>query len=238
MMQATTVQPPIPPTPAPVPSTPAPEGGNMRILAPSAGVGPADVYRAMREQRSELSEQLEQLEEKRSDLQRQIQQADDGTEAGLQARIKEIDARISATDAKLAEANAAVATAAAVPGAIVPEPERPERTDPEAMLGIGGSLTVVMLMPIIIAYARRIWRRGATVISPVPQDVRDRLDGLANAVETIGLEVERIGEGQRFMTKVLTESGARGLGQGAAGSIPLPQRDLEQARRSEGSTVR
>ena len=238
-MQATTAQPPVPPTPAPapLPPTPAPAGGGMRIVSPVAGAGPADVYRAMREQRSELMEQLEELEDKRSDLQRQIQQENSGTEAGLQARIKEIDARISATDAKIAEANAAVAAAAAIPGAVVQEPPEPERTDPEAMLGIGGSFVMICLLPIIIAYSRRIWRRGATVISPVPQDVRDRLDGLANAVESIGIEVERIGEGQRFMTKVFSESGVRGIGQGA-GSIPLQQRELEHAHRPEGSSVR
>jgi hypothetical protein len=207
-MQATTTQPPTP-TPAPQPpERTAIAGGGVRLAAPVAGVGPADVYRAMREARSELVEQLDDLEDKRSDLQRQIQQADDGTEAGLQARIKEIDARISATDAKIAEANASVAAAAAVPGAVVQEPPQPERTDPEAMLGIGGSFVVVCLLPIIIAYSRRLWRRGATVISPVPQDVRDRLDGLANAVETIGLEVERIGEGQRFVTRLLAERAA------------------------------
>jgi hypothetical protein len=204
----------------------------MQLQSPVAGVGPADVYRAVREQRSELTDQLNDLEEKRSDLQREIQRADNGTDAGLQARLKEIDARISATDAKLAETNAAVANAAAVPGAIVPDPPQQHRTDPEAMLGIGGSLTLIMLMPIIIAYSRRIWRRGATVIAPVPQDVRDRLDGLANAVETIGLEVERIGEGQRFITKVLSESGTRGLGQGAAAPNPVSQREPEHACRS------
>lgn len=228
-MQSSTPQPPSPPTP---PTPPLLPGGSLRIESPVAGAGPADVYRALRDQRSELAEQVGDLEDKRSELNREIQRANDGTEAGLQARIKEIDARISATDAKLAEANAAVAAAAAVPGAVVEVP-RFERTgpDPDAVLGIGSSILVVCLLPIIIAYSRRIWRRGATVIAPVPQDVRDRLDGLAHAVESIGLEVERIGEGQRFMTKVFTEQG-RGLGAGPAGPIAVPQRDQEHVRRS------
>jgi len=78
--------------------------------------------------------------------------------------------------------------------------------------------TVCVLMPIAIAYARRIWKRGATIIAPVPQEVRDRLDRMSEAVESIALEVERIGEGQRFVTKVMSESG-RSLGAGAAQPI-------------------
>ena len=218
-------------------------------LVPPTGAGPQDVYRAMREQRSELAEQLEDLEEKRSELQREIRQADDGTREGLQAWVKELDARISATDAKLDAANAAVASAAAIPGAIVPEPPREERTDPAEIVGIVGGMSMVLLFPIVIAYARRLWKRGATIIAPVPQDVRDRLDGLSHAVESIGLEVERIGEGQRFMTKVFAEQGGRGLSAGAygaaaygaaaPGTMPASQqREMEPARRGEGGAPR
>lgn len=224
-MQAQAVQ--VPPLPSP-PSVP----GVNRISAPT-GAGPADVYTAMREQRSELRTQLERLEEKRSELQQELRQdGNDASNAGILARLKEIDTRISATDAQLAEADKAVAQAAAVPGAVVPDPPREHRTDPAEILGIGGSMLLVLLFPLMVAYARRIWRRSGTVIAPVPQDVRDRLDQLSHAVDSIGLEVERIGEGQRFITKVFSEQTARAaLGAAAVGHVPVQQREREQAPR-------
>jgi hypothetical protein len=43
---------------------------------------------------------------------------------------------------------------------------------------------------------------------------------MEHAVEATSLEVERIGEGQRFLTKLFTEGeGARSLGAGAAQPI-------------------
>jgi len=67
---------------------------------------------------------------------------------------------------------------------------------------------VVVLLPISIAFARRIWRRSAAVVSSLPQEVMDRLTRLDHAVDSIAVEVERIGEGQRFMTRVLAEKGS------------------------------
>ncbi|HYW33194.1 MAG TPA: hypothetical protein VE869_16955 [Gemmatimonas sp.] len=212
--------------PAPVlaPAPPPPPAvTNLQIQAPS-GAGPADVYRAARSQREVLGDQLEGLEEKRAELMRESDRENAGPiSEGTLARIKEIDARISAVDAQIAAADATVAQAAAIPGAIVREPELPETTDYEAIVGMSLFFSFACFFPFIIAYSRRMWRRGATVIAPVPQDVRDRLDQVSNAVDSIGLEVERIGEGQRFITKVLSDQGSRGL---AAGG----QREMEAVR--------
>ena len=58
--------------------------------------------------------------------------------------------------------------------------------------------------PLARAFARRIegGRRDAT---PMPADVSDRLDRIERGVEAIALEVERISEGQRFVTKLMAE---------------------------------
>lgn len=213
-------------------ATPAPAQAPSvtQILAPVAGVGPANVYRALKDQRNELQDQLESLEDKRRDLQQALSR-DDGpaSDIGIEARIKEIDARISALDAQIAQSNGALAKAASVPGAVVPEPRREERTDPAEIVGIISGTSALLLFPIVIAYCRRIWRRGATVIAPVPQDIRDRLEGLASAVDSIGLEVERIGEGQRFITRVMSEPTARAaIGQPVAVPVAVPVRPADR----------
>jgi hypothetical protein len=43
----------------------------------------------------------------------------------------------------------------------------------------------------------------------VPHDVTTRLERIEQAVDTIAIEVERISEGQRFVTKVLVQRPAQ-----------------------------
>jgi hypothetical protein len=64
----------------------------------------------------------------------------------------------------------------------------------------------VILFPVVRAWARRIENRGA-VPQSVPADVTARLERIERAVESVAVEVERISEGQRFVTKVLADRG-------------------------------
>jgi len=61
---------------------------------------------------------------------------------------------------------------------------------------------VAIGMPIARAYARRLESRPATA---VPSDVSARLERMEQAIDSIAVEVERISEGQRFTTKLLTD---------------------------------
>lgn len=63
---------------------------------------------------------------------------------------------------------------------------------------------VIIGLPIMRAIARRI-ERGTPQPAQIPNDVRQQLQQLSASVEAIAIEVERISEGQRFTTKVLTE---------------------------------
>ncbi len=204
----------------------APARAASEIAVISRSASAADVYTAARNSRKELRNTLESLESKRSDLSRELADSDtpEAAKAGLTARIKELDARITSVDQQMAQAEQAVATAAAVPGAVVEPPPYRREGPPDEVFAIPIVFTIAVLMPIAIAYARRIWKRGATVIAPIPKEVQDRMEQLSEAVESIGLEVERIGEGQRFITKVFSETNARLLNAGAAQPIAVPQR--------------
>jgi hypothetical protein len=217
-----------PPAPPAVPAPPAP-AVDLIASAQTGSASATDVWNAAKAQRSELRNQLDRLEDQKRDLLNDLQRENLPSEAkpGVEARLKEVDARISATDKLIAQADLAVAKAAAVPGAVVEPPPFRRDGPPEEFFAIPIVFTIFVLAPIAIAYARRIWKRGATVIAPVPAEVRQRLDQLGDAVESIALEVERIGEGQRFVTKVMTESG-RSLGAGAAQPIPVPQAQAER----------
>jgi hypothetical protein len=57
--------------------------------------------------------------------------------------------------------------------------------------------------PIARAYASRIERKPGD--AAIPPDVAMRLERMETAIDSIAVEVERISEGQRFTTKLLSE---------------------------------
>ena len=85
----------------------------------------------------------------------------------------------------------------------------------DIVVPIAGMITGIVMvvgLPIAIAYARRMWR--APIASPPSQELIARLDRMEHAIDAIAVEVERISEGQRFTTKLLSDresEGARAL---------------------------
>ena len=65
------------------------------------------------------------------------------------------------------------------------------------------------LVPVGAYLATRIWRRRKPVSAALPSDYSDRLTRLEQSVDAVAIEVERIGEGQRFMTRLFTEPRSR-----------------------------
>ncbi|HEV7837619.1 MAG TPA: hypothetical protein VGO75_06065 [Gemmatimonadaceae bacterium] len=63
---------------------------------------------------------------------------------------------------------------------------------------------IIIGLPLARAFARRMDRRGAA--PQISNEVSAQLNQISQAVDAIALEVERISEGQRFTTKLLTES--------------------------------
>ena len=74
---------------------------------------------------------------------------------------------------------------------------------------------VIIFLPLARAFARKMDRRSGA--PQVPAEVSAQLEHLNRAVDAIALEVERISEGQRFTTRLLTDQreSAPGLTTGA-----------------------
>lgn len=65
-------------------------------------------------------------------------------------------------------------------------------------------ITIVTVgTPLVRALARRWDREGAT--PRIPADVSARLERMEQTIDAMAVEMERISEGQRFMTKLLAE---------------------------------
>lgn len=123
-----------------------------------------------------------------------------------QVQLEQINAQIDElqTERDMARAfglqgppTARVATTAPPPPAFDPALTR-ER---ERMIGAGA---FIVLVPLVVALSRRLWHRGAPRVA-VDIENSPRLQRIEQAIESIALEVERIGEAQRFTTKLLAD---------------------------------
>jgi prefoldin subunit 5 len=193
-------------------------------------VSASAIYEALRNQRSELANQLENLEDKRRDLSQRLEEPtiSSADKKGLEQRITEIDGRISTLDKSIADAEAQIARAAAVPGAVVPPKPIPREGPPEEAFVLGGMFIIIVLLPLSIAMARRIWRRGVATITKLPAELAERLTRIEQGMDAVAMEVERIGEGQRYMSRLFAEDGSmRAIGAGAAEPVEVKAREAE-----------
>ena len=75
-------------------------------------------------------------------------------------------------------------------------------------------------------------RTSRTLSVTLPPEMSQRMESLERGVEAIAIEVERIGEGQRYIAQSLAERGdLPALGAGAAQSIRVRQRAGVEERR-------
>ena len=193
-----------------------------------------EVYRALVSQQDILSNQVNQAQRTREQLVNQLSSGDQSaaTKISLEKRIASIDAQIADLDLQIANANKAVATAAGVPGATVRPPDPPRNGPPDEAYALGALFMVIVLLPMSLAFTRRIWRRSARAEVTLPPEMSQRMESLERGMDAIALEVERIGEGQRFVTQALTERGEiRAVGAGAAEPVPVKLREQVEKRR-------
>jgi hypothetical protein len=70
-------------------------------------------------------------------------------------------------------------------------------------------LSIIFIMfPLAVGAARAIFKRSARPGPPpaVFTETAQRLERLEASVDAIAIEIERVSEGQRFVTKLLSES--------------------------------
>jgi hypothetical protein len=127
--------------------------------------------------------------------------------SALEQEIARLEARDSRIEADLEEVShrlSASAVASQAPPPALP-PIQPGFPD-DAIAAIGIVAVVVFLAPISLAIARLIWKYGTAVRSSRTGDSETRLDRVDQSLDAIAVEVERIAEGQRYVTRLLSES--------------------------------
>ena len=217
-LQATATQTPAPNAPTPTAAPPAiatsvPEAisaslDGMVFKMPTT----AAEMRAMLEMREELSNQLRSAARRREDLAEEVTGTVATLRPGLQSRIDLLDQRILQIEQDIATTGALVARARGQ-FALTDQPDRPPFNEGRDVnfTAVGVLFTLFVLGPIAISMARNIWRRGSRPqgAAQLERENADRLSRLEQSVDTIAVEVERISEGQRFVTKLLNDSANR-----------------------------
>jgi hypothetical protein len=213
--------PTAPPSPVVVIEGAAGSAGPITISAPRS----ARDIEAIQARRDELSSQLRSVDSRRSKLISQLRSTGDPTATkGLQDRLALLDARQLQIETEIQQTGQQLSSASA--GLIATTAGGP------VFAGLSGGqslalsivFTIFVLGPLAIGFARTLFKRASRPALPpaVFNEAAQRLERVEAAVETIALEIERISEGQRFVTKLLSENQpAPQLGAGQRSAEPI-----------------
>lgn len=182
----------------------APGAGTFTIAIPMS----ARELAVLKAQREELSTQLQSVDSRRSKLISQLKQTGDQTAIkGLEDRLALLDKRQLQLESDLAETGQQLSS---VPAGLVAS-----AGSPIIFAGLGSGQVVAISIvsvifvfaPLAIGFARTLWKRSSQPALPPAAltETVQRLERLEGAVDTIAIEIERISEGQRFVTKLLSE---------------------------------
>jgi archaellum component FlaC len=178
---------------------------NVFTLAPPLT---ARDIRAIRERREELSDQLTSASGRRSRLVEQLNETTNETaRQGLEERIALLDKRmlqletdIAATGQQLTSAPAGLLAATEATSTFMPGLGSGQVT------AVSIVFTVAVLGPIALGLARMMFKRSSRPVLPAAfTETAQRLERLEQSIDTIAIEIERVSEGQRFVTKLLSE---------------------------------
>lgn len=78
--------------------------------------------------------------------------------------------------------------------------------------GMVTGIVMVLGLPLVIVQARKLWMRDSVDHASSSPATDHRLERIEQAIDSMAVEVERIAEGQRFVTKLLADRSAERVG--------------------------
>lgn len=163
----------------------------------------------LRARRAELADQRERTMDRRSEITREWERTPAGERVMLEQLMAAMDGRIVQLEADIAATERALTSARPELLAVAAQQEAAAR-EASRDLGSGNGRAIVLTIVIaflMLALARRS-RRRTPAPPPVSIESAGRLERIEQAVEAMAIEIERVSEGQRFVTKLLSEAKA------------------------------
>lgn len=196
---------PAPPAPPVAPQNPT--GVTLGGDAATLNLKPltaADVE-ALKAKRSELSRQLTSVQGRRDDVSKELLRTSGPGAKGLEQRLAVMDERIVQLERDIAANGRELARA---PGELVSEEAAAQRYGPFS----SGQLTAISIVSIVMVWGPLAWAAARIMIKrsnqpkPSPQLLEGtaRLERIEQAVDAMSIEIERISEGQRFVTQLMS----------------------------------
>lgn len=165
---------------------------------------------AIRDRRGDISNQLESAMDRRNDMTEEMAQAPASAQPGLLSQIQLLDQRILSIERDMEESGRMLRTGLTVDNGtmlVAPRAGSVGRMNDETAQIMSLSFGFFVLLPLAIVFVRRMWVRGGrrgVMAGNAEQDAR--MERLEQAVDAIAIEIERVGESQRYQTKVLAEA--------------------------------
>jgi hypothetical protein len=169
---------------------------------------------ALRDRVEELRGQRSSVNSQRASLARELRSARPGPDAtGLETHMAQLDARLLTIESDIADIGKAISAA---PNGL---PQTTTSTAPAARYGpfSASQLTGISIVGIVFVAGPLVWamamiamRRAARPPAPqLPKEVAERLERMEQGIEAVAIEIERIGEGQRFVTQLMGDRAQR-----------------------------
>jgi hypothetical protein len=201
----------------------------MRIpqATPKAAASVSD-YAGLKGQEQELRSQLEKLTDRRNDVARELDGKEGIDKAGVEQRLGIIDGNIARIERDLSDVQTKLVTVAPA-YTEAPKPIIRYVNNDEDMVAagfMGGFITLVLLSPILWRWFRGRKNRGTNSMA-VPALPNERIDRMEQAIDSIAVEIERVSENQRFMTRLMTETQL-------AGTLAAVRDSAEAAKQAAG----
>jgi hypothetical protein len=206
MRQTVMIPTPTPPTPPPTPQGGLAEGLKQTVQEAVAG--------ALQGTRAELQRDVIRLEARRNGLQAALDAAPNGpARSAIQRQLSNTEEELAKTQNALEKIERQLTTRDGPRetfSGTIPAPRFPsapvQRFDPTPLVfGVLGILFVAF--PLTLAMVRFLWKRASNAPPPaITAEQTRRFDRIEQSVDAIAIEVERISENQRYLTKLLGES--------------------------------
>ena len=208
-----------PQTPAP-PATPAPPGTPVAGGQSPAPGAPATEsldlskfnVRQLRQMLQELRNQRSDYASRRTNLAESFEGSTGANRQGIGDRLTTLDAIIVRYENEMARVGGAIVARGGSQTVEVPQGNIPSNymsEDDAAGMAFGFSFMTLILA---VFFTRRYMRRkyaGAVPLGRQQPNMiasNERLERIEQAVDSIAIEVERVSENQRFMTRLMTET--------------------------------
>jgi hypothetical protein len=204
----------------------------IQDVRPGQSGSPGQYYR-LKSRQEEIGNQLENVSERREELAQQALAKSGVDRAGLESRMKILDGRIEQLEQDLADVGRELAEAA--PATLTQPPPRIIRqgyNDDDMMLAgvTGAAIAFALCIPIFIrSFKRRRFVPASMATGSMPALASERMDRMEQTIDSIAVEIERVSENQRFMTRLMTETQLAGTIAAVRGSTEAAKAAAENA---------